>query len=97
MCQYLLRAKHPAERLLQRARGFSLAPKERHAVKRSGRTNTAPSTVAQSTGIAAIMTSACGFCLLGVNTCHRCIEYLVFGLFDGGVGEIDCSSRIVLG
>ena len=38
-----------------------------------------------------------GFGLLGVNTCPRCIEYLVFGLVDGGVGEVDCSRRIVLG
>ena len=53
--------------------------------------------VAQPTVTSATMTSARGFGLLGVNTCHRCIEYLVFGLFDRGVGEIDCSSRIVLG
>ena len=53
--------------------------------------------VAQPTITAAIMTSGRGLGILGVNTCHRCIEYLVFGLFDCGVGEIDCSRRIVLG
>jgi len=53
--------------------------------------------VAQPTVTAATMTSARGFGILGVSTCHRCIEYLVFGLFDCGVGEIDCRRRIVLG
>jgi hypothetical protein len=53
--------------------------------------------VAQPTGTAGIMTSGRGVGLLGVNTCHRCIEHLVFGLFECGVGELDCSSRIGLG
>ena len=42
-------------------------------------------------------TQILGFGLLGVNTCPRCIEYLVFGLFECSVGKVDCCSRIVLG
>ena len=53
--------------------------------------------VAQPTGTAGIMASGRGFCILGVKTCQRCIEHLVFRLFDRGVGEFDRRSRIGLG
>ena len=53
--------------------------------------------VTQPTGIAANMTLGRGCCILGVKTCQRCIEHLVFGLFDGGVGEFDCLSRMGFG
>jgi hypothetical protein len=53
--------------------------------------------VAQPTVTAGIMTSGRGGCILGVKTCQRCIEHLVFGLFDCGVGEFDRLSRMGLG
>jgi hypothetical protein len=53
--------------------------------------------VSQPTVTAGIMTLGRGCCILGVKTCQRCIEHLVFGLFDCGVGEFDCLSRMGFG